>query len=143
MTTGVAIVGAAESDLGSTGRSILGLQTQAVTRALADAGLTLADVDGIATTGVGRFSATQLAFNIKKGSIPVRLDVDVSSMDVCAQRSSAVLKDPANQVESMEILTTPNFQGAMQDAVTQYWNTPSMSADAFIEKVTAAMKNAS
>ena len=57
----VAIVGAAECDLGVTGRSILGLQTQAVTRALADAGLTLADVDGLATTGVARFSATQLA----------------------------------------------------------------------------------
>ena len=61
MSTGVAIVGAAECDLGVTGRSILGLQTQAVTRALADAGLTLSDVDGIATTGVSRFSATQLA----------------------------------------------------------------------------------
>ncbi|GGM46012.1 thiolase [Dactylosporangium sucinum] len=51
----------AESDLGVTGRSILGLQTQAVTRALADAGLRLRDVDGLATTGISRFSATQLA----------------------------------------------------------------------------------
>ncbi|MET8306814.1 acetyl-CoA acetyltransferase [Micromonospora sp. NPDC005173] len=59
--TGVAIVGAAECDLGSTGKSTLTLQTQAVTRALADAGLTLADVDGLATTGVSRFSTTQLA----------------------------------------------------------------------------------
>jgi acetyl-CoA acetyltransferase len=57
----VAVVGAAESDLGVTGRSILGLQTQAITRALADAGLTLRDVDGLATTGVSRFSTTQLA----------------------------------------------------------------------------------
>ncbi|MFS3126868.1 acetyl-CoA acetyltransferase [Nocardioides sp. Bht2] len=61
MSTGVAIVGVAESDLGVTGKSILTLQSQAVTRALADAGLTLADVDGIATTGISRFSATQLA----------------------------------------------------------------------------------
>ena len=61
MSTGVAIVGAAESDLGVTNRSILGLQAQAVSRALDDAGLTLRDVDGIATTGVSRFSATQLA----------------------------------------------------------------------------------
>ncbi|MGA3564467.1 acetyl-CoA acetyltransferase [Melissospora conviva] len=61
MSGGVAIVGAAECDLGVTGASILGLQTQAVTRALADAGLKLSDVDGIATTGVSRFSATQLA----------------------------------------------------------------------------------
>jgi len=59
--TGAAIVGAAESDLGVTDKSILTLQTQAVTRALADAGLTLADVDGLATTAVARFSTTQLA----------------------------------------------------------------------------------
>ena len=61
MSRGVAVVGVAESDLGVTNRSILGLQTQAVTRALTDAGLALHDVDGIATTGVSRFSATQLA----------------------------------------------------------------------------------
>ncbi|MFI0353358.1 acetyl-CoA acetyltransferase [Actinomadura sp. 9N407] len=57
----VAIAGVAESDLGVTGTSILGLQAQAITRALDDAGLALADVDGIATTGVSRFSATQMA----------------------------------------------------------------------------------
>lgn len=86
---------------------------------------------------------TQLEFNKKKGSIPVRLDVDVSSMDVCAQKSAAVLKDPANQVEAMELLSTPNFSGAMQDAVTQFWNNPNMSADAFMEKVVSAMQSAS
>lgn len=85
---------------------------------------------------------SQLEFNKKKGSIPARLDVDVSSMDVCAQRSSAVLKDPANQVEAMELLSPPNFSGAMQDAVTQYWNNPNMSADSFIEKITSAMRDA-
>ena len=45
----VFIVGAAECDLGVTDKSILELQSQAVTRALADAGLTTCDVDGIAT----------------------------------------------------------------------------------------------
>ena len=85
---------------------------------------------------------TQIEFNKKKGSIPVRMDVDVSSMDVCAQRSHAILSDPANQVESMEILSTPNFSGAMQDAVTQYWNNPNTSADAFMEKVANAMRDA-
>ena len=57
----VFIVGAAECDLGVTTKSILELQSQAVTRALADAGLTTQDVDGIATNGISRFSATQLA----------------------------------------------------------------------------------
>ena len=85
---------------------------------------------------------SQIEFNKKKGSIPVRMDVDVSSMDICAQKSHSILKDPANQVESMEILSPPNFSGAMQDAVTQYWNTPNMSADTFIEKITTAMRDA-
>lgn len=57
----VAIAGAAESDLGVTGKSILTLQAQAISRALGDAGLTLRDVDGLATSGVSRFSATQVA----------------------------------------------------------------------------------
>ena len=61
MTRRAAIVGVAESDLGVTGRSILELQTQAVLRALEDAGLTLAEVDGIATTGIQRFPAVQVA----------------------------------------------------------------------------------
>ncbi len=61
MTTSTAIVGAAESDLGVTNSSIMTLQAQAITRALADAGLKLSDVDGIATSGVSRFSATQVA----------------------------------------------------------------------------------
>ncbi|MGH3492438.1 MAG: acetyl-CoA acetyltransferase [Sciscionella sp.] len=56
-----AIVGAAECDLGSTGRTVLDLQVQAVTRALADAGLGLHDVDGLATNALGRFATTSLA----------------------------------------------------------------------------------
>ena len=55
------IVGAAECDLGVTNKSILELQAQAVTRALADAGLKISDVDGIATNAISRFSASSLA----------------------------------------------------------------------------------
>jgi acetyl-CoA acetyltransferase len=61
VTARVAIVGVAESDLGITNRSIFELQTQAALGALADAGLSFADVDGLATNGVSRFSATQMA----------------------------------------------------------------------------------
>ena len=55
------IVGAAECDLGVTNKSILELQAQAVSRALADAGLKISDVDGIATNAISRFSASSLA----------------------------------------------------------------------------------
>ena len=58
---GAVIVGVAESDLGQTGKSALELQAQAAVRALADAGLSLRDVDGLATVGVPRFPAVQTA----------------------------------------------------------------------------------
>ncbi len=61
MAAGAAIAGAAECDLGHTGLPVLALQAQAITRALDDAGLALADVDGIATNGVSRFSAIAVA----------------------------------------------------------------------------------
>jgi acetyl-CoA acetyltransferase len=57
----VAIVGVAESDLGATGRTKLELVTQAATRASADAGIALGDLQGLAVNDVGRFPATQVA----------------------------------------------------------------------------------
>lgn len=61
MSAKVAIAGVAESELGLTGRSAYELQVQAITAALADAGLTLDDVDGFATNGSSRFMVTQVA----------------------------------------------------------------------------------
>lgn len=58
---GAGIVGVAESDLGLTPRSPLELIGQAVTTALDDCGLSLADVDGVATNGVAQFGAAQVA----------------------------------------------------------------------------------
>lgn len=59
------IVGVAESDLGVVpDRAALELSAQASLRALEDAGLSLTDVDGLATsgvTGVSRFPAVQVA----------------------------------------------------------------------------------
>ena len=85
---------------------------------------------------------TQLAFNSKKGSVPVRLDVDVSGMDACAQKGMAELRDPDKQIPSTNFLASPDLIGATEDVITQYWNTPSMTADAFVEKFVGAMQAA-
>jgi acetyl-CoA acetyltransferase len=60
-SSGVVIAGVAECDLGVTNASILELHAQGITRALADAGIALSEVDGLASTSVARFSSTQLA----------------------------------------------------------------------------------
>ncbi len=85
---------------------------------------------------------TQIAFNMKKGSVPVRLDVDVSSMDKCAQTAVAALRDPARQVPTTDFLISPDLSGAIDDVITQFWNNPGMSVDEFVAKFTSAMQSA-
>ncbi len=86
--------------------------------------------------------ATQIAFNMKKGSVPVRLDVDVSSMDACAQKGMAALQNPAQQIPSDNFLSTPDLVGAVQDAITQYWHNPQMKVDTFIDNYASAVETA-
>ncbi len=85
---------------------------------------------------------TQIEFNMKKGSVPVRLDVDVSDMDICAQKGMAELRDPAQQIPSDNFLSTPDLVGAVQDAVTQFWHNPSMKVETFIENYAGAVETA-
>jgi glucose/mannose transport system substrate-binding protein len=85
---------------------------------------------------------TQVAFNMKKGSVPSRLDVDVSSMDKCAQAGAAALRDPARQVPTTDFLISPDLSGALDDVITQYWNSPDMTSDQFVAKFVEAMQTA-
>jgi acetyl-CoA acetyltransferase len=63
--TGVAVVGAAESaEIGTVALSALGLATDAARRALADCGLTPADVDGVASSGLSPYLPTFVAHSL-------------------------------------------------------------------------------
>ncbi|KJV08095.1 sugar ABC transporter substrate-binding protein, partial [Elstera litoralis] len=83
---------------------------------------------------------TQIKFAQKKGSIPVRLDVDSSSLDICAQRAMKVIGDKAQQVPAVEMLSSPAMTGALEDVYSQFWNTPNASVDQFIEKIVGVLK---
>ena len=83
---------------------------------------------------------TQIEFAQKKGSIPVRLDLDASALDACAQKAMKWLADKTQQVPSQEMLSPPALTGAIEDAISQYWNTPSMTADAFAAKVAGILR---
>jgi glucose/mannose transport system substrate-binding protein len=84
---------------------------------------------------------TQIRFAQKKGAIPVRLDLDVSSLDACAQKAMKLLADKSHQVPAQELLSPPALTGAIEDVISQYWNTPSMTADAFVAKIAAVLKD--
>jgi len=84
----------------------------------------------------------QIAFNQKKGSLPVRLDVDVSKMDVCAQAGKEALDKPERQVEAQELLSPPDLTGAVQDVITQFWNNPSAKTEEFVQDFADAVQTA-
>ncbi len=79
--------------------------------------------------------ATQVAFAQKKGSIPVRRDVDTSSLDACAQKAAHWIADPKAQVPANEMLSPPSLTGAIEDIISEYWNNPAMTPDTFIARV--------
>ncbi|PZM10902.1 ABC transporter substrate-binding protein [Rhizobium tubonense] len=75
----------------------------------------------------------QLAFNSKKGSVPVRLDVDTSKLDACAQKGLNALKDPSRQILAADVLTSQDVLQSLSDLVAQFWTTPTMTADQFAD----------
>jgi glucose/mannose transport system substrate-binding protein len=81
----------------------------------------------------------QLAFNRVKGSIPVRLDADVASLDPCAQKGMAILRDPGRPLGVTEVYLTPDQNGALQDVLTAYWNT-SMPVERAQNSIASALR---
>ena len=67
-----------------------------------------------------------------------RTDVDVSQMDVCAQAGMVALKDASRQLAVPDMLITPDKNGAVQDAITQFWN-KDLSVDDASKALTAAL----
>lgn len=79
--------------------------------------------------------ATQVAFNAKKGSVPVRGDVDTSKLDACAQAGLKLLAAPDASVPGTDFLQTPDVLGSLQDTVAQFWTTPSQTPEELQAKI--------
>ncbi len=83
----------------------------------------------------------QVAFNNLKGGLPARLDVDPSSFDACAAKGFAAMQKPELQISGVEMSASGDRVGAVQDAVIQFWNTPSMTTDAFVAALVQAVES--
>jgi glucose/mannose transport system substrate-binding protein len=82
--------------------------------------------------------AMQVAFNNKKGSIPIRTDVDTSKMDVCAQMGVQAVKE-GRLLQSDNELLSPDAKGAFEDAVSKFWNSD-QSVDDAIKAMAVGLK---
>jgi glucose/mannose transport system substrate-binding protein len=78
----------------------------------------------------------QAAFSARKGSIPIRPDVDQSQLDMCARMGIAAMQDKSRQLPNAEMLVEPDLNGALQDVLTNFWNrkqTPEQAQVAFAQ----------
>lgn len=73
--------------------------------------------------------SVQINFNKLRGSIPVRSDLPTKGFDVCAKRAMEVIRDRNRQLVSIGLFgLSGGLAGAVEDAVSEYWNDPRMTA---------------
>ena len=71
---------------------------------------------------------TQVAFNLKKGSVPVRGDVDLTAANDCMKKGLDILAK-GNILPDSNQTFSPDTQNALQDVIVQFWNTPSITPE--------------
>ena len=70
----------------------------------------------------------QVAFNLKKGSLPVRGDIDLSTANACMQKGLKILAE-GNVLPSGDINFSRDTQNQFEDLMTTFWNDLSMSVE--------------
>ncbi|MGB0663311.1 MAG: ABC transporter substrate-binding protein [Pontibacterium sp.] len=70
----------------------------------------------------------QLAFNLKKGSLPVRGDIDLQSANECMAKGLQILAN-GNTIPSMEMLIDPDTLSQIEELSIEFFNDPSMTAE--------------
>ncbi|CAN7344352.1 MULTISPECIES: ABC transporter substrate-binding protein [Neorhizobium] len=71
---------------------------------------------------------TQVAFNLKKGSLPVRGDVDLAAANDCMKKGLEILAK-GNVVTSTDQLITQDTQKQLEDLMSQFFANTSITAE--------------
>lgn len=71
--------------------------------------------------------STQVAFNLKKGSLPVRGDIDLSTANDCMQKGLALLADGA-LLPDTNMMITQDTTSQINDLFAEFFADPNMSA---------------
>jgi glucose/mannose transport system substrate-binding protein len=76
-------------------------------------------------------SELQVDFNKVKGSMPVRLDTDVSTFDACTKAAMASIQDPKDQVPHLAFFLSDDTRAEIDTAISVFWNDPNATAESF------------
>ena len=71
---------------------------------------------------------TQVAFNLKKGSLPIRGDVDLSAANDCMKKGLTILASD-NILPDANMLLSPDTQGQLDDLMVEFWKDMSITPE--------------
>jgi glucose/mannose transport system substrate-binding protein len=71
---------------------------------------------------------TQVAFNLKKGSLPVRGDVDLATANDCMRKGLDILAK-GNVIQWTDQLLSPDSQKQKEDLFSEFFANPSMTPE--------------
>ena len=69
----------------------------------------------------------QVAFNLKKGSLPIRGDIDLTAANDCMKKGLEILASGAILPDGNMVLT-PDTTGQIEDLMVEFWNSTTMTA---------------
>ncbi|SFR31692.1 carbohydrate ABC transporter substrate-binding protein, CUT1 family [Yoonia tamlensis] len=83
----------------------------------------------------------QVSFNSAKGSLPIRGDVDLTTVNECTQKGLDLLA-AGNLLPDGAALLSPDTVTQLNDLMTEFWNTPSMTPAEVQEQYAAIIADA-
>ncbi|MCB5200975.1 ABC transporter substrate-binding protein [Neorhizobium sp. T786] len=84
---------------------------------------------------------TQVAFNLKKGSLPIRGDVDLASVNDCMQKGLDIVSK-GNALTSTDQLLSADTQKQKEDLMTEFFASTSMTPEAAQERFAEIISSA-
>jgi len=84
----------------------------------------------------------QVAFNLKKGSLPIRPDVDLADANACMKIGLKLLDDPANIMPSQAQVMDRDTINQIRDLFNEFFTDPSKTVEATQTELAAILKNA-
>ena len=84
----------------------------------------------------------QVDFNLKKGSLPIRGDIDLDAANDCMKKGLAILENPDNILPSGEQSWSSDTQGQFEDLWVEFFNDPDMSAEEAQARYVEIVENA-
>jgi len=84
----------------------------------------------------------QVAFNLKKGSLPIRADVDLAQANDCMKKGLKLLDDPANLLPSQAQVADRDYINQIRDVLNEFFTNPDITVDQVQASLVDIAKNA-